>query len=135
MSAAAIVDTDVFSFWLKGDTRGDRYDADARGKTLCLSFMSVAELKRWSLSRGWGAAKRRLLEEQIARFVVLPYDDPMADAWARITHTRAGAGRPIECADGWIAATAVRHNVPLFTHNAKHYAGIAGLTVISYSDV
>lgn len=29
--------------------------------------------------------------------------------------------------DAWIVATALRHELPLITHNAKDYQGIAGL--------
>jgi len=29
------------------------------------------------------------------------------------------AGRPIECGDAWIAATAIRYGLPLLTHNAR----------------
>ena len=40
-------------------------------------------------------------------------------------------GMPIQTADGWVAATAMLHNVPLITHNRKHYIGVEGLTIIS----
>ena len=31
----------------------------------------------------------------------------------------------------WIAATALRHGIPIVTHNRQHFEGISGLTVIS----
>ena len=43
------------------------------------------------------------------------------------------AGRRIECADAWIAATALLYNVPLVAHNRNAYLGVLGLTVISHS--
>ena len=33
----------------------------------------------------------------------------------------------------WIAATAIRYNLPLLTHNAADYAGVAGLQLVSHS--
>jgi tRNA(fMet)-specific endonuclease VapC len=93
--------------------------------------MSVAELKRWALSRRWGADKRRILSDAISKCVVVPFDEPMADAWAQIADHRSRMGRPIECGDCWIAATAVRHSLPLVSHNGKHYADIPGLRLIS----
>jgi predicted nucleic acid-binding protein len=38
---------------------------------------------------------------------------------------------PIQTADGWVAATSLLHNIPLVTHNPKHFVGVDGLTVIS----
>jgi tRNA(fMet)-specific endonuclease VapC len=131
VSESALVDTDVFSFWLKGDTRGLPYASDAQGKTLFFSFMSVAEVKRWALSRAWGADKRYQLSAAIATYVVLPYDDALAEAWAEIANHRSKIGRPLDTGDCWIAATAVRHGMPLMTHNARHYADIRSLRLIT----
>jgi predicted nucleic acid-binding protein len=33
-------------------------------------------------------------------------------------------------ADAWIAATALIRDIPLITHNGRHYEGVDGLTVI-----
>ncbi len=41
------------------------------------------------------------------------------------------AGRPIGDNDLWIAATAIRHSIPLISHNRKHYDEIPGLVFIS----
>ncbi len=36
--------------------------------------------------------------------------------WAEVTVAAQARGFRIECADAWIAATALRHDVPLVTH-------------------
>lgn len=46
-----VVDTDVFSFLFKGDTRAELYRADIEGQRLAISFMTLAELRRWALSK------------------------------------------------------------------------------------
>jgi len=43
------------------------------------------------------------------------------------------AGRRIESADAWIAATALLHNAPLLTNNRNDYLGVADLALISYA--
>ena len=43
------------------------------------------------------------------------------------------AGTPMSVADAWVAATALHLQLPLVTHNRTHFAGIAGLTIISES--
>jgi tRNA(fMet)-specific endonuclease VapC len=34
-------------------------------------------------------------------------------------------------ADAWAAAVALRHGLPLVTHNRKHFEPVPGLTIIS----
>ena len=43
------------------------------------------------------------------------------------------AGRRIESADAWIAATALLHDAPLLTNNLNDYLGVTGLTLISHT--
>jgi predicted nucleic acid-binding protein len=52
-----LVDTDVVSFLFKRDTRAPRYRAHLLGKTLYVSFMTVAELRRWARASKWGPAR------------------------------------------------------------------------------
>jgi tRNA(fMet)-specific endonuclease VapC len=126
-----IVDTDVVSFLLKGDTRAQLYRPHLQDKTLALSFMSVAELYRWAYVRKWGERKLSRLEEQLHRYVIVPFDNELCKQWARICVERQRLGRPISVQDAWIAATALRHNCPLVTHNGDDFSGIADLNVIS----
>lgn len=43
------------------------------------------------------------------------------------------AGRRIESADAWIAATTLLHDAPLLTNNRNDYLGAVGLTLISHA--
>jgi tRNA(fMet)-specific endonuclease VapC len=126
-----IVDTDVVSFLLKGDTRAQLYRPHLQDKTLALSFMTVAELYQWAYVRNWGERKLTRLEERLHRYVIVPFDNELCKQWASICVQRQRLGRPISVQDAWIAATALRHNCPLVTHNGDDFAGIAGLEVIS----
>jgi tRNA(fMet)-specific endonuclease VapC len=49
--APTIVDTDVVSFLFKRDTRAELYRPHLSTRLLVVSFMTVAELDRWALSR------------------------------------------------------------------------------------
>ena len=126
-----IVDTDVVSFLFKGDTRAQLYRPHLQGKTLALSFMTVAELYQWAYIRNWGEQKLTRLEEQLRAYVIVPYDNELCKQWATICVERQRLGRPISVQDAWIAATALRHGCPLVTHNRDDFANITGLTVIS----
>lgn len=131
MTTVVIIDTDVVSFLLKSDTRAELYRTHLQGKTLALSFMTVAELYQWAYIRRWGKRKLIRLEEQLRRYVIIPYDNELCKQWAKVCVERQRLGKPISVQDAWIAATALRHRCPLITHNRDDYADIAGLTVIS----
>jgi len=93
--------------------------------------MTIAELDRWAISSDWGSARREWLRLYLERFVVIPYTRELCLAWAEVTTRAEANGRRIECADAWIAATAMLYNIPLVTHNGSDFAGVPGLHVIS----
>ena len=41
------------------------------------------------------------------------------------------AGRRLETADAWIAATALLYDAPLLTHNSSDYQGVPALKIIT----
>jgi predicted nucleic acid-binding protein len=97
-----------------------------------ISFMTLAEMDRWVLEAHWGEARRQRLREYLERFVVLPYDRDLCTKWADVTVAAQACGRRIDCADAWIAATALITGAPLITHNRNDYLGVPGLTLISH---
>ena len=128
-----VVDTDVVSFIFKNHPIGSLYEADLAGCTLLISFMTLAELDRWAIQSNWGASRREWLRIYLDQFVLLPYSRKLCTEWAEVTVAAQSRGCRIECADAWIAATALRHDVPLVTHNRSDYLGVPGLKLISYA--
>ena len=123
-----LVDTDVLSFILKGDSRAQSYAKHLEGRVLCLCFATVAELYRWAIQKNWGPKRIDDLRRTLRRYVVLPYDDAMAWEWARVTSI---PGRPVAPGDAWIAAASLRHRISLVTHNRRHFEHIPGIDVVS----
>jgi predicted nucleic acid-binding protein len=101
-----VVDTDVVSFAFKNHPIALEYLPDPIDRSPIISFMTVAELDRWALQAGWGAARRTRLQEDLERFVIFPYDRELCTKWAEVTVAAQSGGRRIECADAWVAATA-----------------------------
>lgn len=128
MSTSRVVDTDAFSFTHKGDTRAALYVPHLTGHRLHLAFATVAELYRWATLRGWGQVRIDDLCAAIAQYTVVGFDDETAWEWAGVMALK---GRPIGPSDAWVAAIAIRHGMPLVTHNRKDFEGIPGLNVIS----
>jgi tRNA(fMet)-specific endonuclease VapC len=130
--SAVLVDTDVFSFLFKGHSFAALYDADLHGKSAALSFMTVAELDRWAIQSKWGEARRNWLRLYMEPFSILAYHRALCTKWAEVMVAAQSRGHRIECADAWIAATALLYDLPLVTHNRGDYRGVPGLTIISH---
>ncbi len=128
---AAIVDTDVVSMLFKGDTRALAYRVHVSGRLLGISFMTLAELERWSLERGWGPKRKHELAEHVSHYAVLPVSRELCVKWAEVTFAAKRRGRPVQTADAWIAASALYYQVPLITNNQGDYSYIKGLTVLT----
>jgi predicted nucleic acid-binding protein len=127
-----LVDTNIVSYIYKRDTRAKLYEPHLTGQTLFVSFMTVAELYRWPIEKNWGEPKKQELVQFLKNFAVLPYDEGLAWSWAELVG-KTCRGRPMSLTDSWIAATALRHKIPLVTHNRKHFEQVPGLTIISES--
>jgi tRNA(fMet)-specific endonuclease VapC len=123
---AAIVDTDVVSMLFKGDTWALAYRPHITGRLLGISFMTLAELERWSLERDWGWRRQRKLAQHLTRYAVLPVSRELCGKWAAVSFAAKRKGRPIQTADAWIAASAVHYQVPLITNNRAGYSAVDG---------
>jgi predicted nucleic acid-binding protein len=88
------VDTDVVSFLFKNHSVARLYDADLAGNTLVLSFMTVAELDRWTIQSKWGKARRNWLHLYLDPFVILPFDRALCTKWAEVTVAAQARGIP-----------------------------------------
>jgi tRNA(fMet)-specific endonuclease VapC len=95
-----------------------------------ISFITVGEMYFGARKAKWNKAKIERLEKRIRSVVVAPYDLAVCEAYARLK-SALPKGRTIEDNDIWIAACAVRHSIPLLTHNRKHFDDFKELIVIS----
>ena len=132
MIGSVVVDTDVASFIFKRDTRASLYDPYLSARIPVLSFQTVAELEQWAEVRAWGGRRRSELEAFLSTFVIVESDRDLCRTWGRIGAEAKQQGHPIDAADAWIAATAIKYGAPLVTHNGSDFRWVAGLTVISH---
>jgi tRNA(fMet)-specific endonuclease VapC len=130
---AVVVDTDIVSFLFKGHPAASLYKADLTGRAMAISFMTLAELERWPIQAQWGEAGRERLTEYLKPFAIMPWDRALCRFWAEVMTSAQAKGFRIDCADAWIAATALLHGVPLVTHNRDDYRGVQDLNLICYS--
>lgn len=131
---AVLLDTDVFSYLSKeGDTRAELYRPHVKGKTIALSFVTVGELYVWTVRKKWGAKRIAALERRLKAAIIVPYDLDLCKEYGRVKAALLDGGRIVPANDLWIAVCAIRHSIPLVTHNAKDFEGIPGLQLITES--
>ncbi len=128
---AVVVDTNIVSYIFKEDTRAKLYDSHLLNVPKFISFMSLAELRRWQKINNWGQKKIAEFEELLLDFGIVYSDDELCDIWATITSDAYKKGNPIDVADAWIASVALLFDVPLITHNRRDFINVVDLKIIS----
>jgi tRNA(fMet)-specific endonuclease VapC len=128
MGVKFMLDTDTVSFALRG--QGDVADAILKRlpSELCVSAMTVAEL-RFGAERRKSAKLHRLIDAFVATIAVKPFDSDCAEEFGRLANLLADRGEPIGEIDTYIAAHAKALKVTLVTNNVKHFARVTGLKV------
>lgn len=126
-----LLDTNVVSYLFKGDTRALAYAPILQGNRLAISFVTVAELYEWAAIKKWGEKRLTQLEMTLTSYLMIPIDIELCRIWGTIRAQQRAAGTTIASQDGWIAATALRHKLPLVTHNPSDFQNIANFDIRS----
>ena len=126
-----ILDTNVVSYLMKGGFLAEAYTPHVQGRLQAITFITVGEMYFGAEKANWGESKRKKLETTLRNFVVIPYDHEIARCYGRLVAGQQKRGRIIAPNDAWIAACAIRHGVPLVTHDAKDFEAIPFLEVIT----
>lgn len=126
MTFRFMLDTDSVSYALRGEGRVAERLLEHRPSELCMSAVTLAELR-------FGADKRksrklhRLIDTFAASVVALPFGVDAAAQFGRVAAALARKGAPIGGFDTMIAAHAIAEGLVLVTNNAKHFARVSGL--------
>jgi hypothetical protein len=111
-----------------------RIDAGELPEEPLISAITLAELSVGPLvttNRKERAARQAVLQQAEADFHPLPFDNDSARAFGRVAASLRSAGRKVQARsyDAMVAATAIAHQLPLYTVNAADFSGIEGLDV------
>ena len=126
---SVLLDTNIVSYLMRGDRLAAPYRCHLEGKTLAISFMTVAELCEGAYRARWGNERLARLEDEIRNYVVIPFSNRMCRIWGQVRVARVH--QPISVDDAWIAASALAYGCPLVTHNPTDFSDIPDLTVIT----
>jgi tRNA(fMet)-specific endonuclease VapC len=121
-----MLDTDTVSFALRGQGHVATRLLEHRPSELCLSSITLAELRY-----GAEARRSRKLHRLISTFVdaieVLAFDQAAASRFATVAAVLARRGEPIGTFDTLMAAHALSLRLTFVTNNTRHFARVAGL--------
>lgn len=130
MTGYVLLDTDVFSWVWQGHANAEPFREAMKTGRPCISFATVAEVFKGAAKRGWAGRRVEQLEARLQATLVVPYDVEAAKICGRVLAAREAQGRSMEEFDAWIAATALRHGIPLATGNRRHFDGIPDLLLV-----
>jgi len=128
-----VLDTDVASTILRGRL-ADPLRSRLAGHSLCITFVTLGELTKWTVLRNWSPRRLAGLESWRRQVVLLPFDEAVAVKWGAIQANAQLRGRPRPVNDSWIAACCLAYELPLATFNTKDFADFAendGLALIA----
>ncbi len=125
-----LLDTNIVSFIFKRDERIHPYTEYLKGQILAISFMTVAELFQWASIRNWGEKRTAQLEDVLNNYLIFQCDMELCRRWGDVRAKLRKIGKPISPQDAWIAATALRYDIPLASHNTSDFEKIKGLKLI-----
>ena len=121
-----MLDTDSVSFALRGHGQVGEELARRAPSELCVSSITVAELR-------FGAEKRRskkihaALRSFFAAIRVMPFDASAADQFGEVAAALSNAGAPIGQLDTLIASHALSLGATLVSNNQRHFSKVPGL--------
>ena len=131
MTLQFMLDTDSVSFALRGQGGVGAQILARRPSELCLSSITVAEL-RYGASRRSSDKLHQLIDAFTSNVAVMPFDDECAARFGEIAGELAAGGVPIGHFDALIAAHAISLEVTLVTNNTKHFSRVRGLNVVNW---
>jgi predicted nucleic acid-binding protein len=131
MDEYVLLDTNVWSILVKKDSRAALFKNALSGKRLSVSFITVAEVYKWQFSRRWSEAKSRQMSAALRRYVVVPYQERIAEFWGKIASATDSIGKRMGDNDCWLAAIAAAYRIPFATANVEHFRPAEELGFIS----
>ncbi len=124
-----LLDTDTLSTLLRAPAGAIAQRIAAVGADAVATSLVVAGELRFEALRTGNAALRERVEDLLARLPILPFDDPVAHAYARLRHALERAGTPIGPNDLWIAAQAIADGRVVVTGKVREFRRVEGLGV------
>ena len=127
-SVRYMLDTDTCSFVIRGGNEKLRKRIQRNAGRLCVSAISVAELRFGARKKG-SVRITDAVEFFLELVDVVPWGEEAAGRYAEIRAVLESVGTPIGNMDTLIAASALADGCTIVTHNTDHFGRVPGLSI------
>ena len=127
-SVRYMLDTDTCSFVIRGGNEKLRKRIQRNAGRLCVSAISVAELRFGARKKG-SVRITDAVEFFLELVDVVPWGEEAAGRYAEIRAVLESVGTPIGNMDTLIAASALADGCVIVTHNTDHFGRVPGLSI------
>jgi tRNA(fMet)-specific endonuclease VapC len=125
-----LLDTNIISYWMRGDVRLIQKIKSRSPADLSLSTITLAEIYYGIEKSPVKKRERRLKIEHIkSQLEIYPFNERAAIKYGGIRAALEKQGQPISERDLQIAAIALANKLCMITHNIKEFGRIAKLKV------
>jgi tRNA(fMet)-specific endonuclease VapC len=132
MALTHLLDTDICIHAMKSrDLTLSRRLDELRGNC-AVSDVSIYELYSGAERYDFPDKRKSIIDTFIGRLTVLPFDTRAARIAAPFNFQLESKGQKIGGFDMLIAATALAHNLTLFTNNSREFKRVPGLSLESF---
>jgi tRNA(fMet)-specific endonuclease VapC len=123
----ALLDTDIFIELLRGNSTVFNQVRNSRPQTIGVSMVTVFELRVGVEKSREPEKNHRYLQDTLAPFKVVPFDDPASLQAAKVRSYLQSKGTGIGPYDTLIAGQALSLNAKLITANSREFSRVPGL--------
>jgi tRNA(fMet)-specific endonuclease VapC len=127
-----MLDADTVSYALRGQGDVGRRILDRRPSELCLSSLTLAEL-RYGVEARRSERLRRAVRAFTGELAIVAFDEAAADRFALVAIGLTRRGQPIGTIDTLVAAHALSIGAVMVTNNTRHFDRVPGLRVENWS--
>ena len=127
-----VLDTSVVSYIFNDDSRGLYYKERILGDPCVISFQTLEEMWFGAFKGGWGDRRKNDLGLHLRQYELMWPTPGIVEVCAHLRAECMSAGREIQVADAWIAATAIFLDCPLASSD-HIFQGIPGLELVQAS--
>lgn len=133
MLSSILIDTDILSFYLKGypDVVEELDNYELQHGPVLISRITIIEILGGLKAKNASSQEERF-RDFIKSRTILEIDEVSGETASEIFAHLFKIGRHSGNYDILIAATALRHDLTLCTHNGKDYSNIPGLDLVDW---
>lgn len=128
-----LLDTDIMSYFLKGNVRVTENFRRHQGSIKALSVITYAELLYGCRNSQYVTENLAKVGRLVANYPIIDVTCPVVECFGEIKAYLTKAGTPLEDFDVLIGCTALTMNYTVVTNNVKHYQKIPGLKIVNWA--